>query len=209
MGDAEPLPDERVKALLGRVPSKADRERLAKVRDALGIRSTDAVWDIMIALDYHLQLYAAVPDKIAEQTRVAAVELGRIVEGAKRRERSGRGEIVASVGVPVTSPAAAAALGAVAVAFGGICIAAGYLMAARDRPPWGTTGPLGSVLGAPAGWLVFVLLLPAASRGVRSGWAASRSHDGLRIRAVGWALLVGSIGLIVAGLAVLGLALRR
>ena len=67
MGDAEPLPDERVKALLGHVPSKADRDRLAKVRDALGIRSSDAVWDIMIALDYHLQLYAAVPDKIAEQ----------------------------------------------------------------------------------------------------------------------------------------------
>jgi hypothetical protein len=146
MGDAEPLPDERVKALLGRVPSKADRERLAKVRDALGIRSTDAVWDIMIALDYHLQLYAAVPDKIAEQSRVAAVEFGRIVEGAKRRERSGRGEIAASIGVPMASPAAAASLGAVAVAFGGICIAAGYLMAGRERPPWGTPGPLGSVL---------------------------------------------------------------
>ena len=56
MGDAEPLPDERVKALLGRVPSKADRERLAKVRDALGIRSTDAVWDIMIALDYRYRV---------------------------------------------------------------------------------------------------------------------------------------------------------
>ena len=209
MGDAEPLPDERVKALLGRVPSKADRERLTKVRDALGIRSTDAVWDIMIALDYHLQLYADVPNKIAEQTRVAAVELGRIVEGAKRRERSGRGEFVASIGVPTASPAAAAAVGAVAVAFGGICIAAGYLMAGRGRPPWGTMGPLGSVLGAPAGWLAFVLLLPVASRWVRAGWRAARSHDGLRVRAVGWVLLVGSVALIVAGLGVLGLALRR
>ena len=65
MGDTEPLPDERAKALLGRLPSKADRDRLAKVRDALGIRSTDAVWDIMIALDYHLQLYADVPGVLA------------------------------------------------------------------------------------------------------------------------------------------------
>jgi hypothetical protein len=61
-----------------------------KVPDALGIRSTDTVWDIMIALDYHVQLYAAVPDKLAEQTRLAAAELGRIVEGAKRK----RGTVV-------------------------------------------------------------------------------------------------------------------
>jgi hypothetical protein len=33
MDDTEPVPDERVKALLGRLPSKADRERLAKVRE--------------------------------------------------------------------------------------------------------------------------------------------------------------------------------
>jgi hypothetical protein len=209
MGDAEPVPAERVKALLGRVPSKADRERLAKVRDALGIRSTDAVWDIMIALDYHLLLYAAVPDKIAEQTRLAAAELGRIVEGAKRKERSGRGEVVASIGAPPTSPGAAAALGAVLVAFGGICIAAGYLMAERGRPPWGRMGPLGAALGAPAGWLVFVLLLPVASRWVRAAWKAARSHEGWRIRAVGWVMLVGAVALIVAGLDVLGWALRR
>ena len=65
------------------------------------------------------------------------------------------------------------------------------------------------MLGAPAGWLVFVLFLPAASHWVRAGWRAARSHDGPWIRAVGWVLLVGSLGLIVAGLGVLGLALRR
>ncbi len=209
MGDREPLPEERIKALLGRVPSKADRERLAKVRDALGIRSTDAVWDIMIALDYHLQLYAAVPDKIAEQTRSAAVQLGRIVEGARRNERIGVGGIVASGDTAAGSPTSIAALGAVAVAYGALCVAAGYLTAERGLPPWGARRPLGAVLGAPAGWLIFVLLLPLASRWVRAGWRAARSHDGRRIRAVGWALVVGSVGLIVAGLGVLRLALWR
>jgi hypothetical protein len=56
MAEAKPLPDEAFKTLLGRLPSEEERQRLAKVRDALGIRSADAIWDVMIALDYHLQL---------------------------------------------------------------------------------------------------------------------------------------------------------
>jgi len=82
-------------------------------------------------------------------------------------------------------------------------------MAERGRPPWGSRGPLGAVLAAPAGWLVFVLLLPTTARWVQAGWRAARSREGLRIRMVGWAVLIVSVALIVIGLAVLATALRR
>jgi hypothetical protein len=210
MDDPNGLPEDRFKALLGRAVKREDRERLSKLRTALRISPNDAVWDVMIALDYHLQLYNAVPREIARETDKAVVELRGLVDAVRAREKSGHGGVAEGVAAAaVISPATVAVTGAIGIAFGGLCTAAGYLMAGRGRPPWGAKGPLGAFLGAPAGWLVFVLLLPAASKGVRAGWAATRSHGELRVRAVGCALLVASVGLVVAGLAVLWLALRR
>ena len=206
MAETEPLPDDAFKTLMGRLPREEERQRLTKVRDALRIRSADAIWEVMIALDYHLQLYTAIPDKIGAETRKAIDELRRAGGG----QTSGRRH-QPSISVPAArwTPALAALLGAIGVGFGGICVAAGYLMAERGRPPWGAPGPLGAALGAPAGWLVFVLLLPAASRGVQAGWRAARSRESLRVRAVGWGLVALSIGTIAVGLALLALALRR
>jgi hypothetical protein len=206
MAEAEPLPDEAFKALMGRMPSEEERRRLAKVKDALGIRSADAIWEVMVALDYHLQLYTTIPEKIAGETRKAVDELRSLVDGQKRGRRHDP-----SISVPAAawSPAVAAVLGAVGVAFGGICVAAGYLMAERGRPPWGAPGALGAVLGAPAGWLVFVLLLPAATRWVQAGWRAARSRQSLRVRAVGWGLIALSLATIAVGLTLLAVALKR
>jgi hypothetical protein len=53
MPETEALPDGAFKTLMGRVPSEEERQRLTKVRDALGIRSADAIWEVMIALDHH------------------------------------------------------------------------------------------------------------------------------------------------------------
>ena len=206
MAKTEPLPEDAFKTLMGRLPNEEERQRLAKVREALGIRSADAIWEVMIALDYHLQLYTAIPDKIGAETRKAVDELRRLGAG----QSSGRRH-ESSISLPAArwSPAVAALLGAIGVAFGGICVAAGYLMAERGRPPWGVPGPLGALLGAPAGWLMFVLLLPAASRWVQAGWRAARSRQSLRVRAVGWGLVLVSVGTIAVGLALLAAALRR
>ena len=213
MDEGPSLPEDRFNALMGRALRKEDRERLAKVRNALGIRANDAVWDVMIALDYHLQLYSAVPKQLAAEREKLVAELDSVARALGREERGpGRNGAPNRRGhrsqawLPVGQ---ALALGATAVTFGAICIAAGFAMAGRGRPPWGAVGALGAVLGAPAGWLVFLLLLPAAARWVRAGCAAARSHEGFRIRAVGWMVVLGSVSLIVAGLTVLALALRR
>ncbi len=212
MDDGASLPEDRFNALLGRALRREDRDRLAKVRTALGIRANDAVWDVMIALDYHLQLYSAVPKQLAAEREKLVAELGALLEsvggsangtpkvGALRGGR--KGPVWAWWGP-------AALLCAAAVGFGAICIAAGWAMAGRGRQPWGAAGPVGAVLAAPAGWLVFLLLLPAAVAWARAGWAAARWNEGLRVRAVGWLLLASSIGLVAASLAVLAVALRR
>src|SRR6267142_3787741 len=176
MAEPKELPEDRFKALLGRAIRHEDRERLSKLRTALGISHNDAVWDVMIALDYHLQLYNAVPKEIAREADKAVVELRGLVSAVRQREKQGHGEVsVGGSSVMRMSLATVAIVGAIAIAYGGLCTAAGYLMACRAGPPWGARGPLGAVLGAPAGWLVFVLLLPMASKGVRAGWAATRS----------------------------------
>jgi hypothetical protein len=206
MDDGDALPEDRFQALMGRALRREDRERLEKIRKALGIRANDAVWDVMIAMDYHLQLYAAVPRELAAQRQKMVSELRSITDGRGQESRRAAGGPLSRLW-PFCGESAVR--GATAIAFGAICIAAGYSMAARGRPPWGATRPLGEVLGAPAGWLIFLILLPVASRWVRAGWAAARSHEGLRVRLIGWAVLLISIGLIVAGLWLLNLALRR
>lgn len=212
MGDSNALPEDRFKAFLGRLPTAGDRQRLEKVRAGLGISPNDAVWDVMIALDYHLQLYAQIPKQIADEADKAAGRVRALLQSITREPslpRAGVTASSASIAAPRASLTTLGAVVAAAVAFGSLCIAAGYAMANRGGPPWGAEGELGAVLGAPAGWLVFVLLLPIASRWVRVGWAASRSRDGFRVRLAGWGLMLVSVGLIVAGLAVLALAVRR
>jgi hypothetical protein len=213
MDELGPLPENRFNALLGRATTEDERERLLKVRDALGIRANDAVWDVMIALDHHLHLYSTVRREIIEHTDKAVAKL-RDLAGAIKQEPRRIHTLAGSKGsAPVPSSRLACvsplALGAVGVGFGAICIVAGYAMAGRGAPPWGAPGPLGAVLGAPAGWLMFVLLLPVASRWVGMGWRAARSDQARSIRAVGWAVSVASVGLIVAGLVVLAVALTR
>ena len=78
MADDSDLPEDRFNALLGRALRREDRDRLAKVRTALGIRANDAVWDVMIALDYHLQLYSAVPKQLAAERQKLVAELGAL-----------------------------------------------------------------------------------------------------------------------------------
>ena len=50
--------------LTGRKATAADRERLHRVKDALGLPDNDALWLWLIALDYHQTLYEEIPSRI-------------------------------------------------------------------------------------------------------------------------------------------------
>lgn len=50
--------------LLGRQPTDAERQQLYQVRDALGLKNNDALWLVLMALQYHHDLYARFPELI-------------------------------------------------------------------------------------------------------------------------------------------------
>lgn len=56
--------------LLGRQPTDAERHQLYQVRDALALKNNDALWLILMALQYHQTMYTRFPDLIKQ----AAVE---------------------------------------------------------------------------------------------------------------------------------------
>ncbi|MFZ1643466.1 MAG: hypothetical protein WAV07_18960, partial [Candidatus Contendobacter sp.] len=69
---ADPRPLETAfERLLGRQPSEQDRARLHHIRDTLGLGTSDALWLVLIALQYYYSLYERFPPLI----RAAAGEV--------------------------------------------------------------------------------------------------------------------------------------
>ena len=103
---------------------------------------------------------------------------------------------------------------AAVVAFGALCVHAGYDLADTLKPFWAAKGAgtegiargFSIVFAAPAGWMVFALLLPAAAHGIRMGWlSATEALADPRERAVGWCI----VGLCVVGCVACGVALVK
>ena len=64
--------DDSFAKLLGRQPTDADRQRLYRVRDALGLKNNDALWLVLMALQHYESLYADIPDSIKQSAQKAA-----------------------------------------------------------------------------------------------------------------------------------------
>jgi hypothetical protein len=58
--------DESFAQLLGRQPTDKERQNLYRVRDALKIRPTDALWALLMALEHYQTLYEKVPARIVD-----------------------------------------------------------------------------------------------------------------------------------------------
>jgi hypothetical protein len=57
--------DDSFAKLLGQQPSDKQRQELYRVRDALGLQGNDALWLVLMALQYYEHLYEQVPARIA------------------------------------------------------------------------------------------------------------------------------------------------
>jgi hypothetical protein len=214
--------EERFAKVVGRPASEAERERLYRIRDALEVHDNDALWTIVMALEHYDSLYRRYPEQLATETT-------RAIEGARQAFADAATSEAAKVhGVlarqvartsaelakklaerPVGVPWIAAA-GAALVVFGAICLSAGVVLGSGARPFWmtrgrtpgGWLGALGMVLGAPAGWMAFALLLPAAGYGAWNGWRLVRAEESESVdRWVGWimvgASVFGAVGCVV------------
>ena len=56
--------DDSFAKLLGRLPSEVEREELYRVRDALGLKNNDALWLVLMALQYYEHSYSKFPELI-------------------------------------------------------------------------------------------------------------------------------------------------
>jgi hypothetical protein len=70
--------------LLDRQPTDKDRQALYRVRDALGLKSTDAVWLLLMALQHYETLYEQIPHRIADAAR-DATKVARVTAEAQAK----------------------------------------------------------------------------------------------------------------------------
>jgi hypothetical protein len=197
--------------LVGRGATDAERERLYRLRQVLGLRDNDAFWSIVMALEHYDSLFRAYPEKLAEATAQAVENVRAACASAAREEvaavQRALAERVSETSVALARKLADKPLGlhrvtmalAAIVAFGALCVQAGYELATPGRPFWmhagaeasGACRALMSVLSVPAGWMVFALLVPCAIQGARFGWRmAADAFGDRRVQAVGWCIVL-------------------
>jgi hypothetical protein len=201
--------EETFAKVVGRHASDEERLRLHRLRDALGLRDNDAFWSIVMALEYYDSFFRRYPTELAEHTERCIGDARAAFAAAAKREAAqlqwALSEKVAETSVaiarrlaerPVGLHRVTMLLGAV-VAFGALCVAAGYSLAAPVKPFWVTSAetltPLereaAVVLAAPAGWMVFALLVPAAAYGARAGWLTASETTERRGKILGWGIV--------------------
>ena len=61
--------DDNFATLLGRQPTDKEKQSLYRVRDALKLKATDAVWLLLMALQHYETLYERFPARIGEAAR--------------------------------------------------------------------------------------------------------------------------------------------
>jgi hypothetical protein len=64
-------PDAAFETLLGRKATDGERQKLYRVRDTLGVKSTDALWTLLLVLEYYLALYEKLPKRLEDAARTA------------------------------------------------------------------------------------------------------------------------------------------
>lgn len=150
--------------------SPGARERLHEARRELALQDNDALWGLLqVVQDYRASL-GPVPAAPTEPSPQSAPP-----EWAFRPWQ-------------LMAAALAGQTAALALAF---CIG---LYWGRGLPP--DTSWLRAWLGVPAGWMVFLLVMPFLLQGAISSWRA-RKRDG----AVGWLLLCAFCGTLLASAA--------
>ncbi|MGD0679007.1 MAG: hypothetical protein ABSC94_26680 [Polyangiaceae bacterium] len=193
--------------LTGRQATQEERERLYRLRDALGLRDNDAFWSIVMALEYYDSFWRAYPAQFAKQA-ADTIERARAAFAAAAEKEAAEAQRTLSAQVAEASVAIARRLAdrpigvhrvtlmlAAAVAFGALCVHAGSDLAPIDEPLRrghgsdlsGIERAVAGVLSVPAGWMVFALLLPTAGYGVKAGWdMAADPLAGRGDKAIGW-----------------------
>jgi hypothetical protein len=199
--DESDPPTDPFSQLLGRKPTREERERLQRIKSALKLSDNDALWSVLVALEYYDSLYREYPRNIADEVR-SCINAARTLQGEgggqESSTRTSRGSLSATtLGPSWWLPAFLAHQ----VLFGSVCMTAGFTIGTSghavwsDRPAHGAAKVLTSLLGAPSGWMMFALLLPFTVASARAGWAMRNRgsmHAGLVVIVLACFALVAS-----------------
>jgi hypothetical protein len=199
--------DEVFGKLLGRAPTDEERQRLYRVKETLGLSDNDALWIVLLTWESYDGRLREYPEKVATETRRVMEEVRQTVasvaEGETRKAHRSLADAVSRAASELAAKrietsrwqAWAAAVGAL-VMFGSLCLVVGYGMGRGSVPFWARAAesPLtriaSALLGAPAGWMLFALVLPLAVQGIRTGLSSARDDGAQRSeRATGWAMV--------------------
>ncbi len=161
----DPHLDSAFERLIGRQATPRDRARLHRVRDSLGLHPNDALWEVLIALQYYYSLYERFPAMIRGAARELLIECknesDQNIAQAKQQVQQRTG--LAAVEVAQAAVAAHASLEkTLQQAARRIALAAGF----ATRWPW--------VLGGAAAMALVVILAGTIALGFgrQQGYAA-------------------------------------
>lgn len=83
-----PMSFDALEELMGRAPTKEEQLHLLKLQKQLNIGNDDALWYLLIALQYHLTLYRDIPEHIEQTVRsIIPLALGQIREETDKQLR--------------------------------------------------------------------------------------------------------------------------
>lgn len=204
--------DSSFEQMLGRKATREEIDSLHRVKRTLGLADNDALWVVLIALEYYDALYRQYPSQIAsqmaktlqrQQAAVAAMvdtESRRAVTDLVRNMKSSMpaGSIHPDLARARWALASAWTVFALIV-FAAWCVSVGYLLGSGKAPPWARAvdGPgmvmlLSMLARTPAGWAAPVV---AACWGV-GAWTAAASNSAAPMSrrqrgwlALGWTML--------------------
>jgi hypothetical protein len=208
------VPDASIETMFaklnGRQPCELERERLYRLRDALGLRDNDAFWSIVMALEHYDALLRQYPATIAAEAEKTLEHARSTFAAAAAKEASEAQRVVATTVAQANAAIASRSVArpfalhhvtlvlATIVAFGALCVHAGYDLASSGAAPYGARATdlhgasraVATVLSIPAGWMLFAFLLPAAAAGAKAGCNVARDPLGdWREKAVGGAIV--------------------
>ena len=104
--------EEKFAALFGRAVNETELRAIQRIQDILGIREDDALWGLLLALQFHTSLYEEIPGRIetaAKASRDSLIDSAKAAIGTLSAET--KNEIAKAIGVASTQVAQEVAQG--------------------------------------------------------------------------------------------------
>lgn len=70
----------RLEKIIGRKLTQDEKDRLLRIKEILQLSDNDALWDLLVAMEYQRTYYEAIPAKINEATSKAVQDITTVAE---------------------------------------------------------------------------------------------------------------------------------